>query len=49
MNIGVRRGDEPFEERVRLVRFALELRMKLARNKEWMILQLDNFHQFSVW
>src|SRR5437764_10550478 len=42
------RGDEPFEKRVRLVRFAVELRMKLAGDKEWVLRQLDDLNQLAI-
>src|SRR5438045_1008755 len=41
-------GDEPFEKGVRLVWFAVELRMKLAGDKEWMLRQLDDLYQFAI-
>lgn len=37
MQLRVRGGDESFEQRVRLVRFALKFRMKLRCNKKWMV------------
>lgn len=48
MNELVRGGDEPFEQRMRLVRLAQELRMELARQKERVILQFDDFNQLSI-
>lgn len=44
----VRGGDEAFEERMRLVRLAQELGMKLARNKEGMTRQFDDLHQLPI-
>jgi hypothetical protein len=41
-------GDEPFEERMRLVRFTVEFRVKLAGDEERMVGQFDDFHQFTV-
>src|SRR2546423_2745923 len=38
MNVIVTGGDEAFEQRMRFVRLALKFRMKLAGNKEGMIL-----------
>jgi hypothetical protein len=40
----LRRGDEPLEQRVRLVRFAAELRMELAPDEERVLRQFDDFH-----
>ena len=48
MNLLVRRRDETFEQRMRLVRLAQEFRMELARDEKRMVLQLDHFHQFAV-
>ena len=44
----VRGGDETLEQRMRLVRLAQKFRMELARDKEGMILQLDDLDQFVV-
>ena len=44
----VRGGDEALEQRVRLVRLAAELGMKLARDEERMLRQLDDLHQPPV-
>ena len=44
----VRGGDETFEQRMRLVRLALEFRMKLARDKKWMVFQFDDLDEFAV-
>ena len=41
-------GDETSEQRVRLVRFAVKLRMKLAGDEEGMFGQFDDLHQFPV-
>src|SRR5882724_510947 len=43
------RGDEALEERVRLVWFAVELRVKLTRDKERVLRQLDDLDQFAIW
>ena len=48
VRILVRRGNEAFEQRVRLVRFALEFRMELAGDVERVIRQFDDFHQLFV-
>ena len=48
MNALVRRRDKTLEQRVRLVRLALELRMKLARDEKRMPGQLDDFHQLAI-
>jgi hypothetical protein len=44
----VRRRDEAFEQRMRLVRLAQEFRVKLAREKKRMAFQLDDFDEFAV-
>ena len=43
MDMLMRRSDEAFEQRMRLVRLAHELWMELARNVERMIFQFDDF------
>src|ERR1043166_9518870 len=48
MDMSVRGGDESLEKGMRLVRFALELGMKLAGDEERMILEFDDLDQFSV-
>src|SRR5437867_4525030 len=40
--------DEPFEKRMRLVRFALKLRVILAADKVGVIAQLDQFGEAAV-
>ena len=44
----VGRGNEALEQRVRLMRLALKLRVKLAGNKEWMLRQFDDLYQFTI-
>src|SRR6476659_636360 len=44
----MRRGDEPPEQRMRLVRFAVEFRMELAGNEKRMFCQLYNLHQLPI-
>ena len=44
----VRRSDEALKQGVRLVGFALELGMKLAREIKRMVGDLDNFHEAAV-
>lgn len=46
--MGVGGGDEAFEEGMRLVRFAVEFRVKLAGDKEGMIGQFNDFDQSTV-
>src|SRR6185436_17795740 len=48
VNVVVAGGDETFEQRVRLVWFALEFRVELAGDEKRMIFQLDYFHQLSI-
>ena len=48
MNELMRRRDKAFEQWVRLVRLAQKLRMKLARQKERVILQFDDFDQLAI-
>ena len=48
MDMRVRGGDEPAEQRMRLVRLAVEFGMKLARDKKRMVGQFDDLDQFSV-
>src|ERR1039458_455529 len=48
MNILVSGGDETLEQRMRLVRFAQEFRVKLARQKKRMVFEFDHLDQFSV-
>ena len=48
MDLLVRGGDEAFEERVRLVRFAQKFRVELAGNEKRVVLQLDDFHELAV-
>lgn len=48
MQLRVRCCNKSFEQWMRLVRFALEFRMKLRRNEERMIGQLDYFCEFSI-
>ena len=48
VNLLVRRGDEAFEERMRLVRLAQKLGMKLARKVERMGGEFDDFHELAI-
>jgi hypothetical protein len=48
MNMLVHRRDKALEQRMRLMRFALELRMKLARDEKGMFGDFDDFHQLAV-
>src|SRR5712691_10433412 len=48
VDVVVAGSDEAFEQRVRLVRLALEFRVELAGDKERMIFQLDYFDQLSI-
>src|SRR5256885_971860 len=48
VNLLVRRGDEGFEQRMRLVRLAQELRVKLAREEKRVVRQLDDFDELAV-
>jgi len=41
-------GDEAFEKWVRLMRFAVEFRVELARDEEGMFRYFDDFDQFAV-
>src|ERR1700733_3425303 len=47
-NVLVRGGDESLEQRMRLVRLALEFGMKLARHKKRMVFEFDDFNEFAV-
>ena len=44
----MRRRDETLEQRMRLVRLALEFRMELARDKKRMVFQFDDLDEFAV-
>jgi hypothetical protein len=44
----VRGGDEAFEKRMRLVRLAQKLRVKLAGDEKGMILEFNDFNQLAV-
>src|SRR5436190_14911501 len=44
----MRCSNEPFEQWVRLVGFAVDLGMKLARDKKGMLGQFDDFDQLAV-
>src|SRR5262245_52171631 len=44
----VRSADKALEQRMRLERLRLELGMKLAANKMWVVRQLDNFDVSSI-
>src|SRR5438309_11601512 len=44
VNMVVAGGDETFEQRVRLVGFALKFRVKLAGDEKRMVLQFDHFY-----
>ena len=48
MQLRVGRGDECFEQRVRLVRFALEFGMELAGDEKGMLRYFDHLDQFAV-
>lgn len=48
MNVLMCGGNKAFEQRMRLMRFAQELGMELARKVERMIFEFDNFHEFAV-
>src|SRR5436190_22797966 len=40
--------NEAFEQGMRLVRFAVEFRVKLAGNEEWVICNFDNLYQLAI-
>ena len=44
----VRRGNEAFEQRMRLVRFAMKFRVELAGDEKWVLRQFDNLDQLAV-
>ena len=44
----VSRPDKALEQRMRLMRFTLELGMKLARDEKGMLGMFDDFHQLSI-
>ena len=44
----VRGGDEALEQRMRLVRFAQEFRVKLAGQKKRMVGQFNQLDEFAV-
>ena len=48
MDVLVRGGDEGLEQRMRLVRLALEFRMKLARHKKRVIFEFDDLDELAV-
>src|ERR1039458_9158558 len=48
VNVRVRGGYETLEQRMRLVRLAQKLRVKLARNEKRMVLEFDDFHELAV-
>jgi len=48
MNALMRGGDEAFEERVWLVRLAVEFRMELAGDEERMLWQFDDLDEFTI-
>jgi len=48
VDFGVGGGDKTLEQRVRLVRFALEFRVKLARDEEWMAGEFDDLDELAV-
>ena len=48
MNSRVRCRDKAAEERMGLVGFAVEFRMKLARDEKRMLGQLNDFNQLAV-
>ena len=47
--MGNRGGDEPFEQGMRPIGPALELGVRLRANKEWVVGNLDHFHQTIIW
>src|SRR5437773_12422958 len=48
VNSRMGRSNKPLEQRMRLVRFDLEVRMKLAGDKRRMLRQFDDLHQLAV-
>src|SRR5437588_8380916 len=48
MGMGMSRGNEAFEEGMRLMRFAVEFGMELAGDKERVLGQFDNLDQLAV-
>ena len=48
VDVLVRGGDKTFEQRMRLVRLAQKLRVKLARNEKRMVLEFNDFDQLAV-
>ena len=48
VDILMRRRDETLEQRMRLVRLALEFRMKLAGNVKRVLRQFDHFHELAI-
>jgi hypothetical protein len=44
----VRGGNEPLEQRMRLVRLAQKFRVELARDEKRMILEFDDFDELGV-
>src|SRR6266481_1189079 len=48
MNPRVGGGNEAFEERMRLMGLAVEFGMELARDKERVFWQFDDFDQFAI-
>src|SRR5882724_4945518 len=44
----VRRRNESLEQRMWLVRFTVEFRMKLARDEKWMLRQLNHLDELPV-
>ena len=48
MNLSVSRHDEPAEQRMREVRLAQKFGVKLAGDKERMVLELDQLDQLAI-
>src|SRR5579859_1652658 len=48
VDVRVGGGDEAFEQRMRLVRFAQKFRVELSGDEEWMVRQFDDFHELTV-
>lgn len=48
MDVLMRSGDETFEQRMRLMRFAQKFRVELARDEKWMVFEFDHFHELAV-
>lgn len=48
LGVLVRGGDETLEQRMRLVRLAQKLRVKLARDEKRMVLEFNDFDQLAV-